>query len=224
MFFKRIHSTFFFAADFLDDGMPDRLDLRIVQRTLLQQLLRTPFVAPMDDVHLRSVTRQERGFFDSTVAAADDCQNLVLEERAVADRAVAHAAPGELAFAWRAQLARQTASRHDHRLADVLGAVVNGDYTPIAACSDPLHVAVRHLDAKLADLLLLRLRHGQARDALDHRVVLDQFGVHQLASAEARTIEEQRLEPGAAGVQRGSHARRPGADDDHVPFRWSSSV
>ena len=60
----------------------------------------------MDDVHLLAVAGQEGGFLDRAVAAADDRQHLVLEEGAVTDGAVAHAAPGELGFARDAQLAR----------------------------------------------------------------------------------------------------------------------
>ena len=46
--------------------------------------------------------------------------------------------------------------------------------------------------------------------------VLDLGGVHQRATGGDRTLEEQRLEVGARGVDGGRVAGRAGADDDDV--------
>ena len=55
---------------------------------LLQDPRRAELVAAMDDVHLLGVAREEVGLLDRGVAAADDGDALIAEERAVADRAV----------------------------------------------------------------------------------------------------------------------------------------
>src|SRR5207302_4341917 len=129
--------------------------------------LRAPFVATVDDVHRLAVAGQEGGLFDGAVATADHGQDLILKKRAIADRAVAHAAAGESLFPWDTQLARQTARRDDHRLADVFAIVVGLDHAPIAADFDADDLAPADFDAELADLLFLGLRHGQTSNGLD---------------------------------------------------------
>src|SRR5205823_1917780 len=73
-------------------------------------------------------------------------------------------------------------------------------------------------DTKLADLLLLGLRHRQAGDGLDCWVILDQLGVQQLSTTSTHAIEQQRLELRPARIERSGHARRSGADDNDIPL------
>src|SRR5262247_4138368 len=54
----------------LHSGVPDKLDLLVSERLLLHDLRRSQFVASMNDVNLRGVTRQERSFLHCRVAAA----------------------------------------------------------------------------------------------------------------------------------------------------------
>ena len=59
------------AEDLLGHRVPDHLDLRIGEESLLQDLRRAKRVAPMHDVHLLRVAREEVRFLDGRVAAAD---------------------------------------------------------------------------------------------------------------------------------------------------------
>ena len=172
----------------------------------------------MNDVDLRPVAREICGLLYGAIAAADNCQDLFFEERAITDGAVADAPPGELFFARDTQLAWQPTGRDDDRLANVFGAIVRLDDAPIAARLDRDDLTPGDFDAELADLFLLRLGHRTTGDALDNRVVLDQLRIEQLSATSAHTIEQQGSEPCPAGIQRGGHTRWPGADDDDIPI------
>src|SRR5438874_2365082 len=76
-------------------------------------------VAPMDQVHLRPVAREEVGFLYRRVAATHDGDDLIPEKRAITDRAVRNALAGVLDLARDAELHRRAASGDDGRRREV---------------------------------------------------------------------------------------------------------
>ena len=75
------------ADDLFDNGVPDHIDLRILEQSLLQDLLGTQRIAAVDQRHVIGEVRQKQRLFDSRVAAADDDDLFTLVEKAVARRA-----------------------------------------------------------------------------------------------------------------------------------------
>ena len=76
------------TVDRLDYGIPDDLDLVVVERALLDDLLGAKFVTPMNNDHLGGKLGQEDPLLNSGVTAADDGNHFVTEEGAVANGAV----------------------------------------------------------------------------------------------------------------------------------------
>ena len=69
----------------------------------------------MDDVHLLGVPRQKIRFFHCRISAADDGNDLLPKEGAVADRAVGDALAGVLLLARNAELDGRAARGDDDR-------------------------------------------------------------------------------------------------------------
>src|SRR5207248_8633868 len=79
---------------------------------------------------------EEVALLEGGVATADHGQDLVLEEGAVADRAVGHAAAGQLLLARNLELPGQAAGGHDHRRGAELAAGVELDHPLVAVDLD----------------------------------------------------------------------------------------
>src|SRR6185503_7533618 len=72
------------AEDLVDRGVRVDLDLRIGDRAVNHDLARPELLATVEQVDLRGEAGEERRLFEGRVAAADDRDFLVLEEKAVA--------------------------------------------------------------------------------------------------------------------------------------------
>src|SRR6266852_2241001 len=77
----RRHAAFLSADHFLDRRVEDESDLRVRARALLHDLRGAQFIAAMNDGHLWGELRQEGRLLHRRVAAADDDDLLVLEEK-----------------------------------------------------------------------------------------------------------------------------------------------
>src|SRR4029434_2887882 len=66
-----------------EDGVPDRLDLRIGQCAISHDLGGAERVATMSEIHFAGEAREERRLFRSGVATADDAYRDIAIERTV---------------------------------------------------------------------------------------------------------------------------------------------
>jgi len=69
------------------------------------------------------VARQEQGFFQGAISAADDNDFFPLEKPTIAGGAVRHAAPGQLALAGYTQVIGGRPGGNDQRIRQILGVV-----------------------------------------------------------------------------------------------------
>src|SRR5690349_14419589 len=72
------------AVNLLDYTVPDRIDFRVVQILIDQNLLGGEMIAAMNRINLRRVACQEMSFFDRRIASADHRYRDIAEESAVA--------------------------------------------------------------------------------------------------------------------------------------------
>ena len=84
------------AEHFLDLGVPDHLDLGVLEQPLLQDALGAELAAAMDDRDLGGEVGEEQRFLDGGVAAADHHDFLAAVEEAVAGGAGGNAEALEL--------------------------------------------------------------------------------------------------------------------------------
>ncbi len=110
------------AGDLLHLRIEDEVDLLIGTRPVLEDRLGAELAPAVDDVDPARVAGQEVALFERGVTAADDGEDLVLEEGAVADRAIGDPAAGQLGLARHLQLSGEAAGGHDHGRSSQLGA------------------------------------------------------------------------------------------------------
>ena len=105
------------ADDFLDRGVPDHLDLGVLEQPVLQDALGAQAVAAMDQRHLGGEVGEVERLLDGGVAAADDHDLLAAEEEAVAGGAGRDAEALELLARRQAEPLRLGAGGDDQRIA-----------------------------------------------------------------------------------------------------------
>src|SRR5205814_2963383 len=174
-------------------------------------------VSPMDQVDLRCVTREKIGLFARGVATSDDRDDLLLEERGVADRTIRDASAGVLQLAGNPQLDGRSPSRDDHC----------GRTKDLTLLGLSMEVAIRHLrngrhargfkklSAKLLGVRGEFLCQLVPQDFWKADDVVEILGVEQL-SAWKSALENRRAQHRSSGIQRGGHSGWTGADDDNV--------
>src|SRR5690606_22040620 len=109
------------------DGVGEELDLGVGASTIEHDLGRAELVATVNQINLRSKACEEVGFLHGAVATADDGDDLVAEEKAVAGGAGAHTATHEAHFVFEAQKVGRGAGGNDHRFGRIL-IVSNPDF------------------------------------------------------------------------------------------------
>ena len=205
------------AVDRLHGGVPGELDLRVGEGALLHDLRRTQLAATVDHRDLGGEAGQEGGLLDGGVAATDHGDVLLAEEEAVAGGAPAHPVAGEPVLVGDAELAVARAHRQDHGAGPVLVAGAVHDELDVAGEVDRGDVVGDQLGAEALGLGAHVVHELGTHDPVaEAGEVLDLGGVHQRAARGDRSLEHQRGEVGARGVDGGGVARRSGADDDHV--------
>ena len=205
------------AVDGVDGAVPREADLGVGVGALGHDLGGAQLVAAVHDRDRAGELGQEGGLLDGGVTAADDGDVLVAEEEPVAGRAPGHPVPGQSLLVGQPELAVGRAHREDDRAGAVLGALGVGDDLDVVLEAHGLHVVGDDLGAEPLGLGAHVLHQVRAHDAVaEAGEVLDLGGVHQRPAGGDRTLEDQRLEVGARGVDRGRPAGRAGADDDDV--------
>ena len=203
-----------FTFDFGHDAIGDQLDFWILARRLHQNRLGSKLLAPMDDVDLARVARQEDSLLQGGVAATDHRDHLFLEEGAIADGALRHAAALKLTLAGDAQLLRLAARRQDDEVGHIL-AVLRLDDFLVTVLPDGGDPGGLQIDAEFDRLVRHPLRQLGTGDVIETGIVLDRLGVEQLA-ARCAPLEQHGLDPCPAGVEGRGEASRPTADDHDV--------
>src|SRR5437879_4529019 len=199
-------------------GVPDELDLGILERALLHDLGGAEGTAPVDDLHLTSEPGEIQGLFHGGIASPHDHDVLVLEEEAVAGGAGRDAAPHELGLVGEPDQLGGGASGDDH--GERLDRRVPGRDTEGASTEVDLRdVVADHLRAEALRLALEMLHEGRPVDAVDEAgIVLDERGQYELtAPLESREHEGGQIRAG--GIDRRREAGRAGPDDDDLARR-----
>src|SRR3954466_7454947 len=198
-----------------DEG-GEELDVVLAACALLHDLGRSVVVAAVDREELVRELRDEDRVLHRGVATADHRDVLALEEGAVTDSAGGHAAAGELQLARDAEPLRLCAHGEDHA-PRAIGVVADLDGVDIAVGQLELRGVVGDEPRPEALGLSAELDHHlRAHDALGVAgIVLDVGRVLKLA-APLEAFDDERLQLGASGVERGGVAGGPAADDDQV--------
>src|SRR6266545_1519791 len=190
------------AEHVLDGAVPHELDLRVPARLLLHDLRRAQLVAPVDEVHLGRVLREERRLLDGGVASAHHRDLDAAEEEAVAGRAGGHALAAVLALGGEAEPLGRGARGHHHRVGRVELVVLPHMEGPPREI-DAGHVAEQVARPEALRLLLHLLHELRPEDALgEPGVVLDIARDGELAAG-LKALEQERREVRAGGVERG---------------------
>ena len=205
------------AEHLVDDRVQHELDLLVLPRAVDHDRRRAELVAPVDDHDLAREPREERRLLHRRVAAADDRDDLVAEEGAVARRAVGDAATLERLLRREAELASARAGRDDHRVRAVL-VVADVDAERPLGEVDARDVVGDELGAEALGLAPEVGHHRRPHHAVGvARVVLDVARDHQLA-APVEPLDDERAQVRARRVERRRVPGRAAADDDHVTY------
>jgi hypothetical protein len=204
------------AADAGDLAVPQELDLLVGERALLHDLGGAQLVAAVDHGDGAGELGQEVRLFHRGVAAADDGDVLLAEEEAVTGSAPGHAASRQALLVRQAQLPVPGAGRDDHGPGEV-GLVADLDDLGVRGEVDLGDVVGDELGAEALGLLAQVVHEVRAQDAVrEAGEVLHIGGVHQGATCRHRTLEHQRFQVAAGGVDGGRVARGARSDDDDV--------
>src|SRR5690606_11882781 len=83
VFNARTGNTRAIAKDFFDRRVPDDVDFWVFKQTVLHDSFRTKAVTAVNDGNFCREIRQEKSFFNRRIAATDNDDFLVAEEKAV---------------------------------------------------------------------------------------------------------------------------------------------
>src|ERR1700737_611383 len=104
------------AENLVNDRVPYKGDLWMMQRALLHDFGGPQGVATMHYGNRLAESRQEQRFFDCRVAAADDENIFTLEECAVAGGATRYASAAQARFVFQTAPLRRRAGGDDYRI------------------------------------------------------------------------------------------------------------
>ena len=171
----------------------------------------------MNEGHRVGEPGEEGGLLDRGVTAADDSDVLAGEEEPVTGGAPGHATTRQTDLVLETELAVGRSRGEDHRagvvsvsigvddLLDLTGEVNLGDIV-----SDELGLESHSLGAHLSHEIRTHDALGEAG------VVLDLGGLHEGATGIHGSLEDERLQPCAGGVNGCGVSSRTGTDDDDV--------
>ena len=201
------------ADHVVEHAVPDHLDLGMLEQPLLHDLFGAEGVAPVHDRHLGGEIGEEQRLLDRGIAAADHHDFLVAVEEAVAGRAGRDAIALELLLRGQIEPARLRAGGDDQRVGEIdLAGVALQAERPLGQVGLADGVD-HHLGADVLGLLLHLLHQpGTLDDVGKARIILDVGGDGQLAAG-LDALDQDRLQHGARGIDRGGVAGRTRADD-----------
>ena len=89
---------FILAENLLNNGVPNEVDLRNGEGSVLEDPAGAQLVATVDNRDLESVAGDEQTLIDGAIAATDNGHRLVAEKRGVTGAAIGNTAPYEPIF------------------------------------------------------------------------------------------------------------------------------
>ena len=211
-----------------DNRVPQELDLRVVERSVLHDLRCPQLIAAVDDRDLLRKAAEKVRFLECGIAAADHGNVVITEEEAVAGGTGRQTMTDEFGLPIEAQHDRLRTGGDDEGMGPIgrVGRI---------GIADP-HAVGRSGKVDPADLDGLDLRpealglHAEVHHELGTHdplgepwEVLDVGGEHQLpagliAGRAGLTLEHKRGKVRASGVDRRGEAGGAGADDDDVAY------
>ena len=200
--------------------IPDNLDLRVIEDSLLHNLGGAESVAAVHQVHLGCEGGQEESLLQGGVATADHGNFLVFEEEAIAGGAPGNAITGETILALDVELTHLRTGGHDDGLGQVYRTVCGVNLLHVAGQLDLVDVLVANVGAETLSLLANVVHKLGALNTLDESgEVFHLGGVHEGAAGGERAGEEDRLQAGTCSVDCGGVAGGAGTHDDDVVDR-----
>ena len=209
------------AQQVVDDGVPQELDLRVGERAVLHDLRRPQRIAAVHDGDLVGELGEEQRLFERRVTPTDDGDLLAAEEEPVARGARRQAVAEQARLGVDAEHQRACASADDDGVGLVHG-VADPHLERLAGEIDLGRLLRDQLGAEARRLLAEVLHQVGPHDPVGKAgVVLDVRRQHQLptglvARARRLTLDDERGQVGAGGVDRRRQPGRTGADDDDV--------
>src|SRR6478735_7385996 len=198
-------------------AVPCELDLRVGEGAVLHGLGGPQGVASVDDRDGLGEPGEEGGLLHRCVTAADHSDVLVLAEEAVAGGTPGDSTPGERVLVGQAELTVLRPRGDDDSLGAVHRARSVRDGLDLSGEVDGDHVVGDELGTETLSLSAHVVHELRAHDSvLEAREVLHVGGVHQRTAGGDSSLEHQRIQRRASGVQGGGVTSRPGADDDHI--------
>src|SRR6201982_1106199 len=170
----------------------------------------------MHDRHAGSEIGEEQRLLDRGIAAADHQHLLAAIEEAVASGAGGNAVALEFLLGRQLQPTRLGAGRDDEAVCEVMVAGLALDPERPVGKIDLAHMIADELGPDVLGLLLHLLHQpGPLDDVCEAGVVLDVGRDGELATG-LDALDQDRLQHGAGGIDRGRIARRPGPDDEEL--------
>src|SRR5215467_5632677 len=204
------------AHHLLQHRVPDHRNLGILEQPILQDLLRAETVAPVHNRHAGSEIGEEQRLLDRGIAAADHQHLLAAIEEAVAGGAGGNAVTPEFLLGRQLQPTRLGAGRDDEAVCEVMVAGLALEPERPMGEIDLADMIADELGADVLGLLLHLLHQPRPLDDVrEARIVLDVGGDRELATG-LDALDQDRLQHGAGGIDRGRIARRPGPDDEEL--------
>ena len=170
----------------------------------------------MHDRHAGSEIGEEQRLLDRGIAAADHQYLLAAIEEAVASGAGGNAVALEFLLGRQLQPTRLGAGRDDEAVCEVMVAGLALEPERPLGKIDLAHMIADEFGPDVLGLLLHLLHQpGPLDDVCEAGVVLD-IGRDGELAAGLDALDQDRLQHGAGGIDRGRIARRPGPDDEEL--------
>ena len=174
------------------------------------------FVAAMDDVHFLRKFGQVCSLFDCSVSSADNGDGFVLEERPVANGAVAHTLADMFRFAFASETAEIRAGADDDSFRLNLF-LFRDDDLPAFTDFHLAYIRVAEFGIEFFGVLAEHVSKLLSACMLHSGPIFYLIGDVDL-SARSPLFQQKNIQPGSAAVNRRSQTCRPGADNDKLPF------
>src|SRR6516165_630208 len=122
---------FRYAADFLDDAVPDNVDLGITEQPILQDFLRPQRIPAMNECHPPRMVGQINRLLDRGITATDHKDVLAAKEKSVSGSTSRHPETAKGFLARQTEPTSLGTGRYDHRIARIeIPRIAGGDEGP----------------------------------------------------------------------------------------------
>ena len=184
-------------------------------------LVGAELIAAVHQIDLGGEPRKITSLFHSRIAAADDGNFQLLEERRIAYGAVGNAHARVRAFAGAALLAEAGPAGHDDRSGGDFGTVFERDDLLAVANFQFLHGSGAEFGLEMLGMGAEGVRQPGAR-AIQYAGIVFNLARDQNLPAGASLFQYEGIESGALAVDGGGKSSGPRADDDQFTFFHST--